>query len=74
MEYMQERLISVFGLFVMMGLAWLMSSNRKKVSLRVVGGGLLLQFVFAILIFYTPPGKIFFEFFLLFKISKFQKM
>ena len=62
MEYMQERLISVFGLFVMMGLAWLMSSNRKKVSLRVVGGGLLLQFVFAILIFYTPPGKIFFEF------------
>jgi CNT family concentrative nucleoside transporter len=62
MEYMQERLISVFGLFVMMGLAWLMSSNRKKVSLRVVGGGLLLQFVFAVLIFYTPPGRIFFEF------------
>ena len=62
MEYMQERLTSLFGLFVMMGLAWLMSSNRKKVSLRVVGGGLLLQFVFALLIFYTPPGRIFFEF------------
>jgi CNT family concentrative nucleoside transporter len=62
MEYMQERLISVVGLFVMMGIAWLMSSNRKKVSLRVVGGGLFLQFVFALLIFYTPPGRIFFEF------------
>ena len=62
MEYMQERLTSLFGLFVMMGIAWLMSSNRKKVSLRVVGGGLLLQFVFALLIFYTPPGRIFFEF------------
>ena len=59
---MEQKLISVLGLFVMMGLAWLMSSNRSKVSLRVVVGGLLLQFFFAFLILRTAPGRYFFEF------------
>ena len=37
-----ERVISFLGLFVMMGLAWLMSSHKRKISLRIVGGGLFL--------------------------------
>ena len=59
---MEQMLISILGLFVMMGLAWLMSSNRKKVSLRVVIGGLALQFLFAFLILGTDPGRDFFQF------------
>jgi CNT family concentrative nucleoside transporter len=52
-----ERLISFVGLFVMMGLAWLMSAHKKRVSMRVVVGGLLLQIVFAFLVLKTAPGR-----------------
>ena len=31
-----ERVISLLGLVVMMGLAWAMSEHKKQVSLRVV--------------------------------------
>ncbi len=51
-----ERVISLVGLFVMVGLAWLMSSHKTKVSLRIIVGGLLLQFSFAVLILWTRPG------------------
>lgn len=51
-----ERGISLLGLFVMMLLAWAMSSHKRQVSLRIIGGGLLLQFVFAFLILKTEPG------------------
>jgi CNT family concentrative nucleoside transporter len=50
------RLTSLFGLFVMIGLAWLLSTQRRKIRWRIVGGGLLLQFCFAGLILWTPPG------------------
>lgn len=53
--------MSFIGLFAMLGLAWLMSSHKTKVSLRVVVGGLLLQFVLAILILKTPYGRLTFE-------------
>lgn len=46
----------------MVGLAWLLSSNRSKVSWRIIGGGLLLQFVFALLILKTKSGVVTFEF------------
>ena len=52
-----ERLVSLLGLFVMVGLAWLMSSHRSKVSMRIVVGGLFLQLVFALLILRTPQGE-----------------
>jgi concentrative nucleoside transporter, CNT family len=51
-----ERLISLLGLFSMIGLAWLMSSHRRRIPWRVVFGGLALQFVFALLILRTGPG------------------
>ena len=56
-----ERVISFFGLFVMMGLAWLMSEHKKRVSMRVVIGGLLLQIIFAFLVLKTAPGRWVFE-------------
>ena len=52
-----ERFISLFGLFVMIGLAWLMSSHKRRISWRIVIGGLLLQFVLAVIVIHTPPGK-----------------
>ena len=52
-----ERFISFIGLFVMMFLAWLMSNNKKKLDFRVIGGGLLLQFVLALLILKTGFGQ-----------------
>jgi CNT family concentrative nucleoside transporter len=55
-----ERVVSFAGLFVMMGLAWAMSNNRKKINFRIVGGGLALQFVMALLVLKTDPGHNFF--------------
>ena len=51
-----ERLTSVGGVFVMMGIAWLLcpSSRRRAVNLRTVGGGLLILFVFAVIVLKTP--------------------
>ena len=54
------RLISFFGLFVMIALAWLMSSHKRKIPWRVVIGGLALQFAFALLIL-NPYGKAAFQ-------------
>lgn len=55
-----ERVVSFGGLFVMMGLAWAMSNNRKKINLRIVTGGLALQFAMALLVLKTEPGQSFF--------------
>ncbi len=52
-----ERWISLVGLLVMVGIAWLLSSHKSKMPWRLVGGGLLLQFVFALLILRTDPGQ-----------------
>ncbi|MEX0642131.1 MAG: NupC/NupG family nucleoside CNT transporter [Pirellulales bacterium] len=51
------RLVSLVGLFAMIGLAWLMSERKRQVSVRVVVGGLLLQFAFAVLVLKTAPGR-----------------
>jgi CNT family concentrative nucleoside transporter len=56
-----ERFISFVGLLVMIGLAWLMSSHKRRFPWRVVIGGLLLQFVFAWMILKTKPGLAFFD-------------
>jgi CNT family concentrative nucleoside transporter len=56
-----DRLISFAGLFVMIGLAWLMSSNKRKVSLRIIVGGLLLQFALALILLRDPFADYFFS-------------
>lgn len=52
-----ERLVSFAGLFVMMGIAWLLSSRRRTIQWRTIGGGLALQFVLAFLTLRTTPGQ-----------------
>ena len=57
-----ERLIGVMGLFVLLGLAWLFSSDRRRINWRTVAWGTGLQLVFALLILKTAPGQKAFEF------------
>ncbi len=62
----------IIGIFVIVGIAYLFSNNRRKVNWRLVGTGLGIQFVFAIFIikgevlasYFAPLGwpKAFFSF------------
>jgi CNT family concentrative nucleoside transporter len=58
-----ESSISFLGLFVLMFLAWLMSSHRGIIHWRIVIFGLLLQWVLAYLTLRTVWGRAFFEMF-----------
>jgi CNT family concentrative nucleoside transporter len=51
-----HRLVSVLGICVFLGLAWLMSSHKSRVNPRVIVGGLILQFALAALILKTTIG------------------
>ncbi|MBL7032078.1 MAG: nucleoside transporter [Nitrospira sp.] len=49
-------LVSFAGIFILMGFAWLLSSDRKVVNWRVIIWGCIIQFVFALFIFVLPAG------------------
>jgi len=52
-----ERAVSFLGLLFFIGLAFLMSNNRKRVSWKLVGWGVGLQLAFALIIFKMPYGE-----------------
>jgi CNT family concentrative nucleoside transporter len=52
-----ENVVPVLGLLVLIGLAWLMSVNRRAFPWRVVLWGLALQMGFALLLLRTPWGQ-----------------
>ena len=56
-----SRLQSLLGVGIMLGLAWLMSMNRSRIPWRVIGWGLSLQFIFALLVLKTTPGAWIFD-------------
>jgi concentrative nucleoside transporter, CNT family len=58
---MAYNVLSVLGIFILIGLAWLMSENRKRVNWRLVFWGLGLQLVFAVIILKTRAGFLFFD-------------
>ena len=58
-----ERFTGIIGVFVLLGIAWLLSNNRSKIDYKLVMWGLGLQMVFALFILKTPIGLPFFEFF-----------
>ena len=58
-----QRLIGFLGIFAILGLAYLLSNNRKAINLRLVLWGLGLQLFFALFILVTPIGKPLFKFF-----------
>jgi len=49
-------LVSFAGIFVLMGLAWTLSADRRHVNLRVIGWGVALQLIAALFIFVVPAG------------------
>jgi len=50
----------ILGVLVILGIAFAFSNNKKNVSWRLVGMGLLIQLVFAIFILWSEPMKNFF--------------
>jgi concentrative nucleoside transporter, CNT family len=56
-----ERLISLFGIVGFVGIAYAFSKNRSKIDWKLVGTGIVLQFIFALLVLKTKPGELFFS-------------
>jgi CNT family concentrative nucleoside transporter len=56
-----ERLVSLLGLATMLVLAWLLSENRRRINVRLIVSGILLQFGMALLLLWTRPGRAVFE-------------
>lgn len=51
-----NNLISAAGLFILMLIAWSISSNKKNINWRIITWGLIFQIVFAFFIFTVPAG------------------
>ena len=54
MDLLISLLRGILGMAVLLGIAFLFSNNRKKINLRLVGSGLLLQLVIGILVLKVP--------------------
>ena len=52
----------IIGIFVLLGIAYSISENRKNINFRIILWGLSLQLIFAISILKTPIGKPLFGF------------
>jgi CNT family concentrative nucleoside transporter len=52
-----EILMSLVGMLVLIGIAILLSRNRKAIRMRTVIGAFTLQFVFGAFVLYIPFGK-----------------
>ncbi|WP_280630542.1 Na+ dependent nucleoside transporter N-terminal domain-containing protein, partial [Vibrio cholerae] len=49
--------MSLIGMAVLLGIAVLLSSNRKAINLRTVGGAFAIQFSLGAFILYVPWGQ-----------------
>ncbi len=58
---MSPKIIGFFGFFVLLGIAWLFSKNRKAINYKTVAAGLGLQITFAIIVLKLPVGRYFFQ-------------
>jgi CNT family concentrative nucleoside transporter len=52
-----NQLFGLIGIAAILGIAWLLSSNRKAIRLRVVAAAFALQAGIAVLVIYTPWGR-----------------
>ncbi len=53
------RFTGLLGLVVLLGVAWLFSSHKRAIKLRLIAWGLGLQFLLALLVLKTGFGRIF---------------
>ena len=51
-----EQFISLVGIFVFFGLAYLLSVDRKAINWRTVVWGFAIQFLFGVLVLLIPIG------------------
>ncbi|MGC9402831.1 NupC/NupG family nucleoside CNT transporter [Vibrio genomosp. F10] len=49
--------MSIIGMFVLLGIAVLLSDNRKAINLRTVGGAFAIQFIIGGFVLYVPWGR-----------------
>ncbi|GAB2530567.1 NupC/NupG family nucleoside CNT transporter [Rufibacter soli] len=56
-----NRFTGLIGIALILGIAYLLSNNRKAINLRLVGVGLLLQLVLAFFILKVPFGQVLFQ-------------
>ena len=54
---MNRFLIGLAGIAVILGIAVLLSSDRRAIRLRVVGSAFALQVGIAVLVLYAPWGR-----------------
>lgn len=57
MEAIARVAFGLFGLAVLIGIAWLFSNNKRRVDWKLVGTGVALQVAFAALVLLVPGGK-----------------
>ncbi len=55
------RLVGIIGIVVMIGLAVVLSYDRRRIKWRLVGIGLGMQLVFGVIVLKTAPGRVFFD-------------
>ncbi|MXO59791.1 NupC/NupG family nucleoside CNT transporter [Altererythrobacter salegens] len=54
---MAPKLINLAGIVAILAIAFLLSTDRKRIRIRVVGAAFLLQTIIAFLVLWTPWGK-----------------
>ena len=52
-----ERFIGIIGIVVILAICYALSNNKKRINLKTVGMGLLLQFLLAIFVLKVPLGQ-----------------
>ncbi|MDG2375208.1 MAG: NupC/NupG family nucleoside CNT transporter [Woeseiaceae bacterium] len=55
---MLEKLIGLVGIVAILGIAYLLSSDRKGINLRIVGSAFALQAIVAAFVIYLPAGQV----------------
>ncbi|MGL5798915.1 MAG: Na+ dependent nucleoside transporter N-terminal domain-containing protein, partial [Plesiomonas sp.] len=52
-----QLIMSLVGMAVLIGIAVLLSSNRKAIKLRTVGGAFAIQVCIGAFVLYVPAGR-----------------
>ena len=58
---MSGNFIGLLGIVVILGIAFLLSGNRKAINLRIVGAAFALQAAIAVFVIYSAAGKVVIE-------------
>ncbi|MEK7390275.1 MAG: NupC/NupG family nucleoside CNT transporter [Elusimicrobiota bacterium] len=56
-----QQVVSIFGTALMVGAGWLLCRKKKHINWKPVVWGSVLQFVFALIVLRTAPGRWFFS-------------